>query len=149
LTLEETVNNELKSAMLSKDEVALRALRALKSALLLEKTSGSGKELDEATGVRIVQKLVKQRNDSIQIYNDQGRGDLAQAEQDEVKVLMRFMPKQMTDEEIREELKQIISKVGASGPSDTGKVMGMASKHFAGKADNRIVASIVKELLSG
>ena len=149
MSLEETVNTELKAAMLAKDETSLRALRALKSALLLEKTSGSGRELDEAAGIKIVQKLVKQRNDSIEIYADQGRDDLAQAERDEVKVLMKFMPEQLSEEEIRSELKKIISSVGASSPSDTGKVMGVASRQFSGKADNRLVATLVKQLLSG
>lgn len=146
---EDIVNSELKAAMLAKDEVSLRALRALKSALLLEKTSGSGKEIDEATGLKIVQKLVKQRNDSIEIYSGQGRDDLAGAERDEVKVLMKFLPEQMSEEDIRKELKEIITTVGASAPSDTGKVMGVASKQFSGKADNRLVATLVKELLSG
>ncbi len=149
MPFEDSVNNELKTAMRSKDEASLRALRALKSAILLEKTSGSGKDLDEATGIKIVQKLVKQRNDSIEIYSGQGRDDLAQAERDEVKVLMKFMPEQLSEAEIREGLKKIITSVGASTPADTGKVMGVASKQFSGKADNRTVASLVKELLSG
>jgi len=148
MALEDTINQHIKKAMLAKEEASLRALRAVKSAILLAKTNGSNTGLTEADEMKIIQKLVKQRNDSIAIYKEQNRNDLASTEIEEVEVLQKYLPKQLTEEEIRSELVKVIEQTGASSPAETGKVMGAASKLFAGKADNKIVAGIVKELLS-
>jgi len=132
--------------MLAKDEAALRALRAIKSAILLAKTSGGGSVSPEDE-LKMLQKLVKQRKESLEIYQNQNRADLAKSEQEEIAVIEKFLPKQMGEEEIREELKKIIAQAGATSASDMGKVMGIASKHFAGKADNKVVSQLVKQLL--
>lgn len=149
MSLEETINTDIKSAMLSKNEAALRALRAVKSAILLAKTSGTGGVLTGDDEMKMLQKLVKQRRESVEIFEKQGRDDLAKSEKEEIAVIEKYLPAQMDETEIRNALKQIIASVGAASPSDTGKVMGAASKAFAGKADNKLVAAIVKELLSG
>jgi uncharacterized protein YqeY len=149
MALEDTINQHIKKAMLAKEEAALRALRAVKSAILLAKTSGPNQSLNEADEMKIIQKLVKQRNDSIAIYKEQNRDDLASTEIEELEVLQKYLPKQLSESEIRIELGKIIEQTGASSPAETGKVMGAASKIFAGKADNKIVAGIVKEMLSG
>lgn len=149
MSLENKINSDLKAAMLSKDDAALRALRAVKSAILLAKTSGGGHIVSEEDELKILLKLVKQRKDSVAIYNEQGREDLAITEQEEISVIEKYLPAQMSDDEIKSEVQKIIASLGASGPGDTGKVMGAASKAFAGKADNKVVATIVKQLLSG
>src|SRR6185436_9658413 len=145
MSLEEKINTELKAAMLAKDEAALRALRAVKSAILLAKTSGGG-TITADDEIKMLQKLVKQRKESLEIYQNQNRADLAKSEQEEIAVIEKFLPKQMGEAEIREELKKIIAQTGASSASDMGKVMGVASKHFAGKADNKVVSQLVKQL---
>lgn len=147
--LEETVNTAIKSAMLARDEARLRGLRAIKAGIIVAKTEkgGSG-TLDEPAEQKLLQKLAKQRKESIEIYKAQGREDLARPEEEELTVIDSFLPKQMSPEEIKAELAGIIAKVGASGPGDLGKAMGMASKHFAGKADNRLVSQFLKEMLS-
>jgi uncharacterized protein YqeY len=140
---------ELKTAMLAKDEVGLRSLRAIKAALLLVKTSeGGGGELKEEDEIKLLQKLVKQRKDSLEIFQQQNRPDLAQKEQEEIAVIEKFLPKQLSAEELREALTKIIAETGASSPADLGKVMGIATKQFAGKADGKTVSSLVKELLT-
>ena len=149
MALEETINTEIKTAMLAKNEAALRALRAVKAAILLAKTSGGAGVLSVDDELKILQKLVKQRKESVEIFEKQGREDLAVGEKEEIAVIEKYLPAQMSEADIRAALQQIISSVGASSPSDTGKVMGAASKAFAGKADNKLVAAIVKELLSG
>lgn len=149
MSLEETINSDIKTAMLSKNESALRALRAVKSAILLAKTSGSGGAISSDEEIKILQKLVKQRKESVEIYEKQGRPDLSKTENEEIAVIEKYLPAQMSEEQIRVALKKIIAELGASAPSETGKVMGVASKTFAGKADNKIVAAIVKELLAG
>jgi uncharacterized protein YqeY len=146
MSLEEKINTELKAAMLAKDEAALRALRAVKSAILLAKTSGGG-TITAEDEMKMLQKLVKQRKESLEIYQNQNRADLASSEQEEIAVIEKFLPKQMGEDEIREELKKIIAQTGASSAADMGKVMGAASKHFAGKADNKVVSQLVKQLL--
>ena len=148
MTLEEKINGDLKAAMLSKNEAALRALRAVKSAILLAKTSGGSAVISSEDELKILQKLVKQRKESVEIYNQQGRDDLAQTEMQEIEVIEKFLPAQMPEEEIRKSLIEIIQSVGASGPGDTGKVMAVASKTFAGKADNKLVSQLVRTLLS-
>lgn len=148
MALEQKVMDELKQAMRAKDEVALRTLRAIKSAILLEKTSGSGKELTEADELKMLQKLAKQRKDSLDIYIQQNREDLAQKEREELEVIEKFLPKQMSAEELEAQLKDIIAQVGASSPADMGKVMGAATKQLAGKADGKAISETVKRLLT-
>ncbi len=148
MSLEAQIQSELKAAMLSKNEAALRALRAVKSAILLAKTSGSGEALSSEDEIKMLQKLVKQRKESMQIYKEQGRDDLAKSEEEEISVIEKFLPGQMSETEIAEAIKKIIADAGATNASHLGKVMGIASKQLAGKADNKIVAGIVKQLLS-
>ena len=140
---------ELKTAMLAKDEKALRSLRAIKAAILLAKTSeGAGGELKEDDEIKLLQKLVKQRKDSLEIFQQQNRTDLAQKEKEEIEIIEKFLPKQLSADEITAELSAIISEVGASSPADMGKVMGAATKKLAGKADGKTISALVKELLS-
>ncbi|MCX6290435.1 MAG: GatB/YqeY domain-containing protein [Bacteroidetes bacterium] len=146
MTLEEKINADLKTAMLAKDEATVRSLRAVKSAILLAKTSGS-ETISPEDEIKMLQKLVKQRKESVEIYNQQNRDDLAKTEQEEIAVIEKYLPKQMGEEEIAAELKKIIEQVGAKSPSEMGKVMGAASKYFAGKADNKVVSQLVKQLL--
>lgn len=148
MALETQIQNELKTAMLSKNEAALRALRAVKSAILLAKTSGLGDTLSPEDEVKLLHKLVKQRKESMQIYKEQGRDDLALAEEEEMAVIEKFLPAQMSESEITEAIKKIIIDTGATNASHLGKVMGIASKQLAGKADNKIISGIVKQLLS-
>jgi uncharacterized protein YqeY len=149
MDLEQKIMTDLKTAMLAKDEASLRSLRAVKAAILLAKTSEGGKgELNEEGEVKLLQKLVKQRKDSLEIYQQQNRPDLAKKEEEEIAVIEKFLPKQLSGEEIREELKAIINSVGASGPGDMGKVMGVATKQLAGRADGKTISALVKELLS-
>ena len=150
MNLEQKIMGELKTAMLAKDEKALRSLRAVKAAILLAKTSeGANGELKEEDEIKLLQKLVKQRKDSLEIFTQQNREDLAQKEKEEIEVIEKFLPKQMSADELKTELKQIIAEVGASTPADMGKVMGAASKKFAGKADGKTISAMVKEILAG
>jgi len=126
--LEERINTDLKQAMKSKDKIALRGIRAIKSAILLANTDGSGKEIDDTAGIKIVQKLIKQRQDSLDIYNKQGREDLAVVEREEIEILQRYLPEQMGAEELEAFLKEIITQTGAESMKDMGKVMGIASE---------------------
>lgn len=149
MSLEQKIMTDLKTAMLAKDEKSLRSLRAIKAAILLAKTSeGAGGELKEDDEVKLLQKLVKQRKDSLEIYQQQNRADLAQKEQEEIEVIEKFLPKQLSADEIKTELATIITEVGASSPADMGKVMGVATKKLAGKADGKTISALVKELLS-
>lgn len=149
MSLEQDIMVELKAAMLAKNEAGLRALRAIKAAILNAKTSGSGTELTADDEMKILQKLVKQRKESLEIYQQQQRDDLAKTEMEELQVIEKFLPQMMTEEEIKSALTGIIESVGAKSPADMGKVMGAANKQFAGKADNRIVSTLVKQLLGG
>lgn len=140
---------ELKAAMKAKDTVALEALRAIKSAILLAQTEkGGGDGLSEADEIKLVQKLVKQRKDSAAIFSEQGRNDLAEPELAQVAVIEKFLPEQLTEEEIEKVVVQTIDAVGASGMKDMGKVMGMVSKELAGQADGKTISSIVKSKLA-
>lgn len=134
--------------MLARDEKSVRGLRAIKQAILLAKTAGNGGELTAADEIKMLQKLVKQRKESAEIYHQQGRADLATAEEEEIAVVERYLPKQMGEEEIKSVLKEIISTVGATSAADLGKVMGAATKQLAGKADNKIVSTLVKQMLA-
>jgi uncharacterized protein len=149
MSLEQKIMADLKTAMLAKDEKALRSLRAIKAAILLAKTSeGATGELNEDDEIKILQKLVKQRKDSLEIFQQQNRLDLAQKEEEEIFIIEKFLPKQLSAEELKEIIGKIIKETGASSPADMGKVMGQASKQLAGKADGKTISTIVKELLS-
>lgn len=140
---------DLKTAMLAKDEKSLRSLRAIKSAIILAKTAeGFSGELKEEEEIKLLQKLVKQRKDSLEIYETQNRNDLAEKEKEEVEVIEKFLPKQIGESELNEIIRKIIAETGASSPSDMGKVMGAANKQLAGKADGKTIAGIVKALLN-
>jgi len=150
MSLEQKIMGDLKTAMLAKDEKALRSLRAIKAAILLTKTSeGAGGELKEDDEIKLLQKLVKQRKDSLEIFQQQNRTDLAQKEQEEIEIIEKFLPKQLSADELKSEVAAIIIEVGASSPADMGKVMGAATKKLAGKADGKTISALVKELLSG
>src|SRR5690242_3052680 len=130
MSLEQKVMDQMKDAMRAKDEAALRTLRAIKAAILIEKTSGSGAEITEADETKMLQKMAKQRRDSLDIFTQQNREDLAAKEREELAIIDKFLPKQMSAEELQAEVKAIITQVGASSPADMGKVMGVASKQL-------------------
>ena len=147
--LEQNIMAELKTAMLAKDEKSVRSLRAIKAAIILAKTSeGAGGELKEEDETKLLQKLVKQRKDSLEIFQQQNRTDLAQREQEEIEVISRFLPRQMSDDELKQAIRQIIQQTGASSPADMGKVMGVATKQLAGKAEGKMISALVKEMLN-
>jgi uncharacterized protein YqeY len=149
MSLEQKIMTELKAAMLAKDEAALRSLRAVKAAILLAKTSeGNVGELREEDEIKLLQKLVKQRKDSLEIYQQQNRADLAKKEEEEIVIIEKFLPKQMSAEELKIEISKIIEDTGAASPADMGRVMGLATKKLAGQADGKTISAMVKELLS-
>ncbi len=148
MSLEEKINADLKTAMKEKNQVALRGIRAVKNALLLAKTDGTGNEVTEEMEIKMVQKLIKQRKESLDIYVKQDREDLAKVEQEEIDVIEKYLPAQLSAEEITPIIEDIIGKTGAAGMKDMGKVMGMASKQLAGQADGKTISNIVKKLLS-
>jgi len=148
MNLEQKVMQALKEAMKEKNRDKMDALRAIKSAILLEKTKGGSKELTEADELKLLQKLVKQRKESAEIYLQQNRKDLADTELNQIKVIEQFLPEQMSEEEIEAEVRKIIEQTGASSMRDMGKVMGMASKAMAGRADGKTISGIVRKLLS-
>jgi len=139
--------DDLKVAMKQKDQAALRAVRAVKAALLVKKTDGSGDEIDEAVEIQILQKLVKSRRESLEIYEKQGREDLAQIEIEEIAVIEKYLPEQLDEAGIEAMVTEIIANVGATSMKDMGKVMGMANAELAGKADGKAVATLVKKHL--
>ena len=149
MNLFDQVSDDIKSAMLAKDKVKLEALRGIKKEFLEAKTAkGADGELSDETAMKILAKMVKQRKESAQIYTEQNRPDLAEPELAEAAVIEAYLPKQMTDEELTEALKAIIAQVGATAPQEMGKVMGVATKQLAGRADGRAISTKVKELLS-
>lgn len=148
MSLEVNINEDLKTAMKAKDQAALRGIRAIKSAILIFKTSGTAEEMDAEKEIALLQKLVKQRQDSLDIYIKQGREDLAVVEREEIDVIMRYLPKQLTEEELKTAIQAIMERLGASTMKDMGKVMGEASKEFAGRADGKTISVVVKSLLS-
>src|SRR5688500_6506523 len=149
MSLEQKIMPELKAAMLAKDEKAMRSLRAIKAAIIIAKTAeGAGGELKGEDEIKLLQKLVKQRKDSLDIFRQQNREDLAIKEQEEIEVIERFLPKQLSQEELKSEISSIITETGATSAADMGKVMGAANKKLAGRADGKTISSIVKELLS-
>ena len=149
MTLEERINEDIKAAMLAREKEKLNALRAIKSAILLAKTSkGAADTMNEEAEIKLLKQLVKQRQDSAAIYKEQNRDDLYQEEKAQLDVIAAYLPQMMSEEEIEATLKQIITDNGFAGMKDMGKVMGMATKAFAGKADNKMVSDIVKRLLA-
>ncbi|SDG46758.1 GatB/YqeY domain-containing protein [Chitinophaga filiformis] len=149
MSLELNVNAAIKAAMLAKSEAELRALRAIKAAILLAKTAeGGGAELTQDDETKLLQKLAKQRKDSLEIFRKQNREDLAVKEEEELAVIEKYLPKQMDEAELRTAITEIIAATGASSPADMGKVMGVASKQLAGKADGKAISTLVKELLA-
>ncbi|WP_301923534.1 GatB/YqeY domain-containing protein [Ferruginibacter sp.] len=149
MSLEQQIMTEMKDAMKSKNEGILRSLRAIKAEIIKAKTEpGAGGEIDAATEQKFLQKMMKQRKDSLEIFENQGREDLAVKEREELQVIERFLPKQMSESEIKEAVAAIIIQMGAASPADMGKVMGAASKQLAGLADGKTISTIVKDLLS-
>lgn len=148
IMLEQQIQKDIMEAMKSHDNVRLNAVRGIKSAILLAKTSGNGSELQDEDIVKIIQKLVKQRKESAEMYVAGGRQELADNELAEAKFMEEYLPKQLSEAELTEALKAIISELGASSPADMGKVMGTATKKLAGLADGRLISTIVKQLLS-
>ncbi len=149
MNLEQKVMAEMKDAMKSKDEATLRALRAIKAEIIKAKTEpGANGEISAEKELSLLQKMMKQRKDSLEIYQQQSREDLAKKEQEEITVIERFLPKQLSGDELKAELQKIISETGASSPADMGKVMGAATKKLAGRADGKTISAMVKEMLS-
>lgn len=148
MSLEEKVMAQLKDAMRAKDEAALRGLRAIKSEIIKAKAEpGANGEITSDTEMKMLQKMMKQRKDALEIYQQQNREDLAKKEEEEISLIENFLPKQLSEEDIKAKLQQIIADTGASSPADMGKVMGIASKQLAGQADGKAISSAVKELL--
>jgi uncharacterized protein len=148
MSLEARINNDLKEAMKAKDDIALRGIRAIKSAILLAKTDGSGQAVDEAREVQILQKLVKSRQESLDIYEKNNRAELAQIEREEIAVIKKYLPAMLEGAELEAIIRQIIADTGASSAKDMGKVMGAANKQLAGKAEGRAISEMVKQILS-
>ncbi|MCQ2147479.1 MAG: GatB/YqeY domain-containing protein [Bacteroidales bacterium] len=146
--LEQQIQKDIVEAMKAKDTVKLNAVRAIKSAILLEKTSGNGTEITDAVIQKLVQKLIKQRKESAEMYTQGGRQELADNELAEAKAMECYIPKQLDEAEVEEILKAIIAEVGASKPSDMGKVMGVATKKLAGQAEGKLISTLVKKLLA-
>lgn len=149
MSLEQQIMAEMKEAMKAKNEGVLRGLRAIKAEIIKAKTEpGAGGEINAEKEISLLQKMMKQRRDSLDIYQQQNRADLAQKEQEEMAVIERFLPKQLSADELKAELQTIISETGAASPADMGKVMGVATKKLAGKADGKAISAMVKELLA-
>lgn len=148
MNLEQQIMAQMKDAMKSKDEAGLRGLRAIKAAILIAKTSGAAAELTADDEMKLLQKLVKQRKDSLEIFQQQNRTDLAKKEEEEIAIIEKFLPKQIGADELKTIIASIITEVGAVSAADMGKVMGVASKQLAGKADGKTISAVVKELLS-
>lgn len=148
MSLEIIISEAIKTAMREKDRVALDSLRAVKSQILLLKTEARGAEVSEEQEIAILQRMIKQRKDSYEQFAAQGRNDLAEVEEAQMKVIEKFLPQQLSSEELEVEMKKIISETGAESMKDLGKVMGVASKTFAGKSDGKSISEIAKKLLS-
>ena len=149
MELEKLINDDIKSAMLARDSKKLEALRAIKAALLLEKTKEGGTgEIPESVELKLLQKLVKQRRESAEIYLQGKREDLAEKELYEVSIIEKYLPQQLPEQKVREIIQTIINECGATSMKEMGKVMGLANKELSGQADNKLISAIVKELLS-
>ncbi len=150
MALTEKINEDLKKAMREKDQVAMRALRSIKTAILnAEREKGAGGEISDDQVIQILNKEIKQRKESIEYYENQGRGDQAQSEKDEVAVIEQYLPSSLSEEELSKELDAIIEETGAESMKDMGSVMGLATKKLAGKADNKAISDMVKQKLGG
>ena len=150
MSLEEKINTDIKTALLAREQEKLEAIRAIKAAILLEKSKESGRgTVDEEAELKILQKLVKQRRESAGLYLSGKREDLAKKELFEASIIETYLPQQLNPEDVAEKIKQVIAQTGASSMKDMGKVMGIASKEFAGRADNKMISEIVKRLLGG
>jgi uncharacterized protein YqeY len=149
MSLEEKVMAQMKDAMKAKDEALLRGLRAIKAEIIKAKTDpGANGQVSEEGELKLLQKLVKSRKDSLEIYQQQNRADLAAKESEEIAVIEKFLPQQLSAEELSSAIAAVITELGAAGPQDMGKVMGVVSKQLAGKADGKAIAATVKELLN-
>lgn len=149
MNLEQKVMSEMKDAMKAKDEAALRGLRAIKAEIIKAKTEpGAQGEISGETEIKMLQKMVKQRKDSLDIYQQQNRDDLAKKEQEEISLIEKFLPAQMSADELKKELQLIINETGATSPADMGKIMGIATKKLAGRTDGKAISAAVKELLA-
>ncbi|MDD2191482.1 MAG: GatB/YqeY domain-containing protein [Bacteroidales bacterium] len=147
MSLEERINADIKKAMLAKDREKLDSLRAIKAAILLIKTSKSGTEVSEQEEIQTLQRLVKQRKEAALTYKEQNRQELYDVEMSQAAIIEQYLPQQLSEEEIRQTLQTIIKDLGVTSPKDMGRVMGAAQKQFAGKADNKVVSQLIKELL--
>ena len=147
MSMELQIQQDIKSAMLAKEKTRLESLRAIKAAILLAKTADGSESISDEAVVKIIQKLVKQRKETAEIYKQQNREELAANELAEAAAMEVYLPKQLSEAEIEEELKKIIAQVGATGPQDMGKVMGTATKALAGKAEGRVISALVKKML--
>jgi len=148
MRLEDRIMPDLKTAMKAKDQPALRTIRAIKAAILIQKTDGTNTEMTEEMEIKLIQKMTKQRQDSMDIFVKQDREDLAVTERDELEVLKKYLPEQLSEEQIKEIVDKIIADTGAEGMKDMGRVMGLASKDLAGKADGKTISSVVKASLT-
>jgi uncharacterized protein YqeY len=148
MSLKIQIDADIKQAMLAKEKETLNALRAIKSLILLEETKGTSKDLDAAAEMAVLTRAAKQRRESAELFHQQNRADLAEVEEQQLVIIERYLPKQLTAEELETAVKAIIEQVGAKALSDLGKVMGVASKEFAGKADGKAVSETVKRLLA-
>jgi uncharacterized protein len=149
MNFEQQINDQIKQAMLGKKEAALRALRAIKSAILLAKTSeGAGDEISKDDEIKMLQKLIKSRKDSLEIFTTQNRPELAAKEQEEIEVIEQFLPKQMSEEELKAAIQNLITEMGVTNPAEMGKVIGAANKSLAGKAEGKAISLMVKNLLN-
>ncbi len=150
MSLEKLINDDIKAAMLARDKQKLEALRAVKSAILLAKTDkGGAGEIEEDAEMKILQKLVKQRRESAEIYKQQGRAALAEEEIFQLAIIEKYLPAQVSEEEVKKIIREIIAETGAASIKDMGRVMGLATKKLAGQADNKLISGLVKELLNG
>lgn len=149
MSLQETIDQDIRSAMLEKNSIKLRGLRAIKAALLNAKTEKGAAEINSETEIKVLQRLVKQRRESADIYQSQNREDLFQVEQEELEVIEAYLPAQMSTDEIRSHVQNIITRTGANSMKDMGRIMGAANQDLAGKADGKAISEIVKELLAG
>jgi uncharacterized protein len=148
MSLEITINNDLKEAMKAKNEIRLRSIRGIKAAIMTLKTSGANIEITADDEIKLLQKMVKQRKDSLSIFEQQGRAELAKVERDEIEVIESYLPKQLSESEIEAIVREAIATTGASSVKDMGKVMGVASKQVAGRAEGAVISGIVKRLLA-
>jgi uncharacterized protein YqeY len=149
MSLKQQIESDIKQAMLAKDKDGLRALRAIKSLILLEETKeGAAADLSPEDEIKLLTKAVKQRRDSAEIYRSQNRPDLLEAEMAEIAVIEKYLPKQLTEEEVKTRLQEIMARVGAKSPADMGKVMGVATKEMAGLAEGKTISALVKSLLN-